>query len=162
MPFIWVWRRIIAASPIATNSEDIGLWKRMGVEAVAVLAESHEIARYWGKADNYFKVLHSKGLEFLHSPIKDFHAPALNQLEELVEWIDAMVSSGKPILVHCHAGIGRTGTVIAAYLVKHGYDAAQAIREVRRRIPLALEIESQVSVIYEYYEANREADRTAD
>ncbi|MEM2941025.1 MAG: dual specificity protein phosphatase family protein [Thermoproteota archaeon] len=69
--------------------------------------------------------------------------------------MESKVSSEKPVLVHCHAGIGRTGTVIAAYLVKQGYDAAQAIREVKRKIPLALEVDSQVSAVYEYYEASR-------
>jgi len=127
----------------------------MGVKAVLVLAELHEIARYWRNPDIYFNALSDNGLESLHSPVKDFHAPNLSQLEELVEWIDTKVSSGKPVLVHCHAGIGRTGTIIAAYLVKKGYDVSQAIREVRRKIPLALEVDSQVSVLYEYHEANR-------
>ncbi|MEM2980543.1 MAG: dual specificity protein phosphatase family protein [Thermoproteota archaeon] len=155
MPLTWVWRKMIAASPIATSREDIESWKNIGVKAVVVLAESHEIARYWRDADNYFSVLNNNGLEFLHSPVEDFHAPNLSQLEELVEWIESKVSSEKPVLVHCHAGIGRTGTVIAAYLVKQGYDAAQAIREVKRKIPLALEVDSQVSAVYEYYEASR-------
>ncbi|MGQ9596784.1 MAG: protein-tyrosine phosphatase family protein [Thermoproteota archaeon] len=155
MPFTWIWRKTIAASSMAMSLDDVESWKKMGVKAVLVLAESHEIARYWRNSDNYFNVLSNNGLEFLHSPIKDFYAPNLGQLEELVEWIDTKVSSGKPVLVHCHAGIGRTGTIIAAYLIKKGYDIPQAVREVRRKIPLALEVNSQVSALYEYYEANR-------
>jgi len=145
----------IAASSIAKNAEDIDSWKRAGVKAVAVLAEPWEIARYWGSVNNYLRALENKGFEFTYSPIKDFHAPNLIQLEKLVEWIDAKVKENKPVLVHCRAGIGRTGTVIAAYLVKKGHEVSEAIRRVRMLIPLALEVDEQVSAVYEYYEANR-------
>ncbi|MEM2941024.1 MAG: hypothetical protein QW304_05685 [Thermoproteota archaeon] len=75
MPLTWVWRKMIAASPIATSREDIESWKNIGVKAVVVLAESHEIARYWRDADNYFSVLNNNGLEFLHSPRRRFSCP---------------------------------------------------------------------------------------
>jgi atypical dual specificity phosphatase len=155
MTVTWILNNFVATSPIAKNMEDIDSWKRAGVKAIAVLAEPQEIARYWGSVNNYFRALENKSFEFTYSPIRDFHAPDLIQLEKLVEWIDAKVRENKPVLVHCHAGIGRTGTIIAAYLVKKGYGASEAIKKVRKSIPLALEVDEQVSVVYEYYEANR-------
>lgn len=157
MTVTWVLDNFIAASSIAKNEEDIDSWKRAGVKAIVVLAEPQEIARYWRNVSNYFRVLENKGFEFNYSPIRDFHAPDLIQLEKLVEWIDAKVEENKPVLVHCRAGIGRTGTVIAAYFVKKGYEASEAIKKVRMIIPLALEVDEQVSVVYEYYEASRDA-----
>jgi protein-tyrosine phosphatase len=145
--------RMVAASSIATSPEEVDSWMETGVKAVVILAEPHEIARYWGNSDNYFRFLKDKGFELLHSPIKDFHAPTLSQLEELVEWMEAKVRAGKPVLVHCHAGIGRTSMVIAAYLIRKGYSLEQAVREVRRKIPLALEVDAQLSLVYEYYES---------
>jgi len=144
---------MVAASSIATSPEEVDSWMETGVKAVVILAEPHEIARYWGNSDNYFRFLKDKGFELLHSPIKDFHAPTLSQLEELVEWMEAKVRAGKPVLVHCHAGIGRTSMVIAAYLIRKGYSLEQAVREVRRKIPLALEVDAQLSLVYEYYES---------
>ncbi|MBO3769754.1 MAG: dual specificity protein phosphatase family protein [Thermoproteota archaeon] len=150
MPITWILNNIIAASPIAKSIEDVESWKKAGVKAIAILAEPHEVARYWGSLNNYLNVLNNKGLEYVYSPIRDFQAPELNQLKKLIEWIESKVEANKPVLVHCRAGIGRTGTIIAAYLVKKGYEAKDAITTVRKFIPLALEVDEQVSVVYEY------------
>lgn len=155
MPITWVLNNAIAASSIAKSIEDIELWKKAGVKAIVILAEPQEIARYWGSLKNYFDALNDKGFEYNYSPVIDFHAPDLNQLKNVIEWIDSKVKANKPVLVHCRAGIGRTGTIIAAYLVKKGYEAGDAIRIVRRMIPLALEVNEQVSIVYEYHEILR-------
>jgi len=152
MTVTWVLDNVIAASPIAKSIDDIESWKSAGVKAVVILAEPHEIARYWGSVNNYFEALKNKGLEFNYSPIKDFHAPDLIQLDTLVEWIDAKIKLKKPVLVHCRTGIGRTGTVIAAYLVKNSYEVREAILKIRKAIPSALEVDEQLSIVYEYYE----------
>jgi len=52
--------------------------------------------------------------------------------------------------VHCGAGLGRTGTVLACYLVSRGLTAEQAIGEVRLARPGAVEAVSQVAFVYAY------------
>lgn len=133
------------------NVEDIRSWRNKGIKAVVILAEAHEISRYWTDVSYYFEVLKNNNLEFLHSPIKDFHAPSLEQLENIIVWINHKIATGRPVVVHCHGGIGRTGTILAAYLVEDGLTPDNAIFEIKKQIPFALEIEEQIDIVYKYY-----------
>lgn len=86
-------------------------------------------------------------LEYLHLPVADYTAPTLAQLEHACRFIDYVKG---PVAVHCFAGIGRTGTVLAAYLVWVGLEAVAAIERVRRLRPASIETPGQESVIYEF------------
>jgi atypical dual specificity phosphatase len=90
------------------------------------------------------------GFTVKHIPVRDFEAPTLEQIENFVAFAENVRSEGKKLVVHCDAGIGRTGTMLACYLVSKGYSAADAIEEVRIRRPGSLETIEQEEVVLKY------------
>jgi hypothetical protein len=66
------------------------------------------------------------GFDVYYLPLADETAPDMEEMERCLEWIDEALFLGKKVLVHCHHGIGRTGTVITAYLLRRGLDIKPA------------------------------------
>ncbi|MHA1330555.1 MAG: phosphatase domain-containing putative toxin [Candidatus Hodarchaeales archaeon] len=91
------------------------------------------------------------GVPFLHQPIPDFHVPSEDDIERIICFFNEhCLSSKKPLLVHCTAGLGRTGTVLASLLVKmDGIAPAEAIKRIREVNPLAIETQEQEEFIYQ-------------
>ena len=93
------------------------------------------------------EVVNRLGFDYLHSHISG--APSVEQLDDILKFIEQKNTQSKPVLVHCGEGKGRTGTVLAAYLVHHGLSADEAIRVVREKRPGSIENLEQENVIHE-------------
>jgi atypical dual specificity phosphatase len=92
-------------------------------------------------------VLARHGLDLLHSPVPDFTPPGAEVIAEFLQKARFYRHEGKAIVVHCGAGIGRTGTLIACYLVDKGYDPEEAIDTVRRARPGSIETSEQEQAV---------------
>jgi protein-tyrosine phosphatase len=79
-----------------------------------------------------------KEAQYLSFPIGDFSIPTVEGMKAVLDAIDHALESGRVVYVHCWAGIGRTGTTVGCYLVRHGMsgeEALQRIAALRRDIP---------------------------
>jgi len=91
------------------------------------------------------------GMRELHLPVRDFDAPSPEQLERGVRAIIAARDAGEVVAVHCGAGLGRTGTLLACYLAcVDGNGAEEAIRAVRHARPGSVESTRQVAAIEQF------------
>jgi len=103
------------------------------------------------EASHIGSAAHDAGLSWLHLPIDDFHAPSLEQIDDAVSFIGKEIDSGGSVVVHCFAGRGRTGTILAAYLVSTGFQPTEAVARIRGIQPGAIETREQEHRISEYY-----------
>ncbi len=66
-------------------------------------------------------------------PIRDRGIPRTRaQMIAILDEIDAALGEGKGVYVHCWGGVGRTGTVVGCWLVRHGSSGDDALRRVDR------------------------------
>ncbi|HDG64321.1 MAG: dual specificity protein phosphatase family protein [Thermococcus sp.] len=111
----------------------------------AVIILTYEYEMYYDMEE-----LLKREIEVLYAPIEDFTAPTLEELLEIVKWIQERARQGKKVLIHCLGGSGRSGTVAVAYLMySEGLSLRDALTKVRSLKPSAVETEEQTGVLKE-------------
>lgn len=73
-----------------------------------------------------------RAVEHHRMPIPDVSTPTREQMTRTLDAIDAALAAGHVIYLHCYGGIGRTGTVVGCYLVRHGMAGEEALAEIAR------------------------------
>jgi atypical dual specificity phosphatase len=86
----------------------------------------------------------------LHLPIRDMTPPERDQIEDFVAFVDDVITEDNAVGVHCLAGLGRTGTLIACYLVSRGRSADDAIAAVRSARPGSVQTDRQEQAVHRW------------
>jgi len=145
--FMWLKNGILAGTPrpgIVTDLEyDLAALKRVGVTVLVSLTttavDSDKLGEY--------------GIKHVWLPVKDMGAPSSSDAMYLNKKIAEFMEQGEVIAVHCRAGLGRTGTILASQLIWEGIRALDALEAVRRIEPRWVQSDEQVAFLEEYEKA---------
>jgi atypical dual specificity phosphatase len=133
----WLLPDQVLACAYPWGSDGLAQLAERGITVVVNLHEqAHEPAR-----------LARFGLTEVHLPVPDFTAPTADQLVCGVQAIRQALADQQRVAVHCAAGLGRTGTLLACYLVSTGLDPATAILRVRETRPGSVETVAQEAAV---------------
>lgn len=138
--FDWIEKPFLAAMARPGGADQLSWLRARGVEVVITLTES-PLPRQW---------VNDAGLMAVHVPVEDLSAPSPEQLELCISTIRRAKEQKFGAAVHCAAGIGRTGTVLAAWFVSQGLTAAEAIEHVRELRPGSVETPEQTQAVSEF------------
>src|SRR5829696_734840 len=97
----------------------------LGIRAVLSLQAEREDTFHGPPPDRALRLL-----------VPDFQPPLIGQLHEAVAFIQAAHGEQLPVLVHCHAGVGRAALTASAFLIAGGMSYAEAFAHIRRARPI--------------------------
>jgi Fe-S-cluster containining protein len=113
----------LAAGHAPMSYADLDDIKALGVSAIVNLC---------GEYCDLHEIEEQSGFEVYYFPIPDENAPDMEAMEEVLAWLDEAIYLGKKVLVHCRFGVGRTGTLITAYLLRKGFGLKLAQKRLKK------------------------------
>ncbi|MFN0072369.1 MAG: dual specificity protein phosphatase family protein [Chloroflexota bacterium] len=139
-PFTWMEANTLAACIYPES--DLELAELAGI-GITLLVNLHERAHSTESLERH-------GLRQLHLPVPDLAPPTVEQIQIGITEIGSALAKNTNVVVHCAAGLGRTGTLLACYYVQRGLSAERAIDHIRTLRPGSIESAIQVQAIHEF------------
>jgi len=140
--FSWLIEGKLAGSAIPTSKDEIKWLQEQGVKSIVTIREV-PLDDDW--VDE---------MKYLHVLSDDMGVPSFDDLKNSVEYVRERIQNNEPVMVHCLAGLGRTGTILACYLIKYEKMSAEnAIQHVREKRHGSIQSFVQEEMIFQYEKA---------
>jgi protein-tyrosine phosphatase len=141
----WVLNGRLLISRAPRSRTELGACARLGITHVLSLVEPGQ-EQAWAR---------DVGLRLLAYPIDEMGPPSLSEVATAVGIVASVLASKKnALLLHCHAGVGRSAAVAASYIgATAGLGPEEAVQAVRSRRPVALWSPDKVGAVEEYLRA---------
>ena len=137
--FSWMLENKLAGSAIPTSIDEVQWAIDQGVKSIVTVREE-PLDESW-----------IKDVKYLHILSNDMGVPEFVDLVSAVDFIHRRITNNEPVLVHCLAGMGRTGIILACYLVKHQkMSASEATEKVRKERPGSIQSYPQEEIIFQF------------
>ena len=137
--FSWLIDEKLAGSGMPTSFDELDWILKQGVKSIVTMTEN-SLPKEW-----------IQDIGYLHVPTPDLTAPEMEKIDLAVDFIHQNISDNQAVMVHCAAGMGRAGTILACYLVKYQkYSALDAIEKIRKERPGSIQSEIQELAISYY------------
>ena len=137
--FSWLIKSKLAGSGIPTSINEVQWVLDQGIKSIVTIREE-PLDESWTRDINYLHVLSN-----------DMGVPEFNDLIHAVDFIHRRITSNEPVLVHCLAGMGRTGVILACYLVKYqNMSADEATQKVRKERPGSIQSYPQEEIVFRF------------
>jgi len=137
--FSWLIENKLAGSAIPTSNDEVQWVIEQGVKSIVTVREE-PLDNDWVKNVNY-----------LHVHSIDMVVPEFDDLVSTVDFIHRRITNNDPVMIHCIDGLGRTGTLLACYLVKYQKMLADdAIQKVREERPGSIQSFPQEEIIFQF------------
>jgi atypical dual specificity phosphatase len=153
--FSWVIEGKLAGSGMPMTHSQFVWIVRHGIKTVITVREVPLPSKWFD----------DEAIDYFHLKVEDYGAPSLTEMDTTVKYIQEHVNDRKPVMVHCAAGRGRTGTILAAYFLKnYNLTAEQAIKKIRDLRPGSIQslAQEKATRMYEEYLKNRKKHSLTD
>lgn len=140
--FFWVTPEVLGGMPrpgiIDAVERDIEGLQRLGVTILVTLEEALTVDA---------QLLATAGIRSIHFPIPDMGVSEVTSTIELCSSLERAMREGDVVAVHCRAGLGRTGTLLACQLIVAGETPRGALEAIRSINPRCVQSNAQVEFL---------------